>query len=128
MGNATCRASTRPLPATSTLPELCGHVPYGVRFEDVAQNACTLMKRSGFVVVKNIFSSKEMEGIQPAADAMVHSCVEKAGGAPAWGNRAPNRQSASGFYLNMESQAAGGIIWKNKQMHALLETILGENP
>ena len=37
------------------------------------------------------------------------------------------RQSANGFFENIEAQAAGGIMWRNIKMQCLLEKILGEN-
>ena len=37
------------------------------------------------------------------------------------------RQSANGFYENIEAQTAGGIIFRNIIMQCILENILGEN-
>ena len=37
------------------------------------------------------------------------------------------RQSASGFFENIEAQTAGGIMWRNIKMQCLLEKILGQN-
>ena len=37
------------------------------------------------------------------------------------------RQSASGFFENIEAQTAGGIMWRNIKMQCLLEKILGDN-
>ena len=59
---------------------------------------------------------------------MVRACQENAGGEAAWGNRGPNRQSANGFFLNMESQSAGGVVWCNETLQSILAEAFGEEP
>jgi hypothetical protein len=124
----TDRASSRALSEKSTLQELCGDCPYVVQnenAEDMAAWSMTVdmaaasMRRLGFVVVKNIFSDKELGEIEPTVDAMAKDIFEKSGGSPAWGNRGPNRQSA-----NFERQPAGGIMWRNTKLQAVLQEVL----
>ena len=124
----TDKASSRPLPSTSTLEKLCGaRYTYKVSEANDFIYAMDAMKALGFVLVKNVFSEGELKEIAYTTDAMVEACKEKSGGRPAFGNRGPDRQSASGFYENIEAQTAGGIIFRNTIMQCMLENILGEN-
>ena len=59
---------------------------------------------------------------------MVRACEETSGGEAAWGNRGPNRQTANGFFLNMESQSAGGVVWCNETLQSILAEAFGEEP
>ena len=77
-------ASSRPLPDTSTLQQLCGvSYTYAISNADDAIYAMYAMRILGFLLVKNIF--------EPTTDAMVEACKEKSGGREAFGNRGPNR-------------------------------------
>ena len=117
----------RPLPGTSTLRDLC-EVDYTVTYEssDDVGMVVNALKCLGFVLVKNVFEPHELAEIQPTVDAMIEACIQRAPEGSAWGNRGPNRMSANGFYENIESQAAGGTIFRNAKLNFILQKILGE--
>ena len=86
------KASSRPLPSTSTLEKLCGaRYTYKVSEANDFIYAMDAMKALGFVLVKNVFSEGELKEIAYTTDAMVEACKEKSGGRPAFGNRGPDR-------------------------------------
>ena len=126
----TGRASTRPLAEISTLPTFCGGVRYTVVHDkcnaSTARLAARTLQQLGFVVVTDVYSDADLEEIQPTVDAMVLACMAEVGGQAAWGNRGPNRQSANGFFLNMDSQSAGGVVWHNETLQSILVGVLGE--
>ena len=126
------RASVRPLAKESTLNTFCGGVPYSVmHYGDNAKTAwyaAETLQRLGFVVVADVYTDEELNEIQPTIDAMVRACEKEAGGEAAWGNRGPNRQSANGFFLNMESQSAGGVLWWNDTLQSILAAAFGGEP
>ena len=85
-------ASSRPLPDTSTLQQLCGvSYTYAISNADDAIYAMYAMRMLGFVLVKNVFDEEEVGAIASTTDAMVEACKEKSGGREAFGNRGPNR-------------------------------------
>ena len=86
--NLTDKASSRPLPSTSTLEKLCGE-RYTYKVSNV-DDCIYVMKALGFVLVKNVFTEGELREIAYTTDAMVEACKEKSGGHAAWGNRGPN--------------------------------------
>lgn len=126
----TDRASVRPLADDSTLPTLCGGINYVVVHDrcnvSTAKTAAFTLQHLGFVVVTNVYDDAELEEMQPTIDAMVLACEAEAVGQPAWGNRGPNRQSANGFFLNIESQTAGGVVWRNETLQCILAEVMGE--
>ena len=88
----TDKASSRPLPSTSTLEKLCGErYTYKVSNVDDCIYPMDAMKALGFVLVKNVFTEGELREIAYTTDAMVEACKEKSGGREAFGNRGPNR-------------------------------------
>ena len=90
--NLTDKASSRPLPSTSTLEKLCGfRYTYKVSNVDDCIYPMDAMKALGFVLVKNVFTEGELREIAYTTDAMVEACKEKSGGREAFGNRGPNR-------------------------------------
>ena len=94
--NLTDKASSRPLPSTSTLEKLCGaRYTYKVSEVDDFIYPMDAMKALGFVLVKNVFSEGELKEIAYTTDAMVEACKEKSGGRPALGNRGPMRNTTN---------------------------------
>ena len=88
----TDKASSRPLPSTSTLEKLCGaRYTYKVSEANDFIYAMDAMKALGFVLVKNVFTDEELREIAYTTDAMVEACKQKSGGREAFGNRGPNR-------------------------------------
>ena len=88
----TDKASSRPLPSTSTLEKLCGaRYTYKVSNADDCIYPMDAMKALGFVLVKNVFTEWELREIAYTTDAMVEACKQKSGGREAFGNRGPNR-------------------------------------
>ena len=88
----TDKASSRPLPSTSTLEKLCGfRYAYKAANADDCIYPMDAMSSLGFVLVKNVFDEGELRAIASTTDAMVEACKEKSGGRAAWGNRGPNR-------------------------------------
>ena len=90
--NLTDKASSRPLPSTSTLEKLCGErYTYEVANVEDCIYPMDAMRKLGFVLVKNVFTEGELRAIASTTDAMVEACKQKSGGREAFGNRGPNR-------------------------------------
>ena len=86
------KASSRPLPSTSTLEKICGErYTYEVANVEDCIYPMDAMRKLGFVLVKNVFTEEELRAIASTTDAMVEACKQKSGGREAFGNRGPNK-------------------------------------
>ena len=95
----TDKASSRPLPSTSTLEKLCGErYTYKVANADDCIYPMGAMRALGFVFMKNVFTEGELREIASTTDAMVEACKEKSGGREAFGNRGPNRINTNNIF------------------------------
>ena len=99
--NLTDKASSRPLPSTSTLEKICGErYTYEVANVEDCIYPMDAMRKLGFVLVKNVFTEEELRAIASTTDAMVEACKHKSGGREAFGNRGPNRINTNITYTN----------------------------
>ena len=75
--NLTDKASSRPLPSTSTLEKICGErYTYEVANVEDCIYPMDAMRKLGFVLVKNVFTEEELRAIASTTDAMVEACKE----------------------------------------------------
>lgn len=81
------------------------------------------LRRNGFVVLKNVLSDDELDAAYSAIDPMIAHILEKN---ISFGNRGPNRMSASGFYKNIDKQDGLYTMRENPQLAKFMRELFKE--
>ena len=115
--------SNRPLCTQSTLFELAQGQDFSWPIDDTT-NAVRCLKRLGFVILKDAFRDTELAAAESAIMPMIDQLVEQD---IKFGNRGPNRMSASGFYANLTKQPGMERLRWNETIGKIMQEIFNEH-
>ena len=88
------------------------------------ENAMTSLKNLGFVILKDAFRENELAGVEAAIMPMIEEILKQE---IAFGNRGPNRMSASGFYANLGKQPGIDRLRQNETLARIMQDIFAEH-